>query len=222
MVYFHWFGGAQPLHMKKTKTIRFVESLILLPLITMSGSASGMPNKGFVNNKDTSPIVFLQKQNNDGLALFGQNQAIDEESKILKIKANAIDTYFKERDMPLYGTGMKMVMEAEKNGLDWRLIAAISVRESTGGKFECKKADFNAFGWGSCKINFKSDEEAIETVARNLGGNNPNTSHHYGNKTTIEILRAYNPPSVVKRYAEQVIAIMDTIGDEEVTLSENS
>ena len=129
------------------------------------------------------------------------------------LKAEAIDAYFKERGMPLHGTGMKMVEEAEKNGLDWRLVAAIAVRESTGGKFECKKATFNAFGWGSCKINFNSDEHAIETVARNLGGNNPKTAHHYAGKTTIQILRAYNPPSIVPRYAEQVISIMNAIAD---------
>ena len=36
--------------------------------------------------------------------------------------------------MPLLGLGKKMVIEAEKNNLDWRLLPAISVIESTGGK----------------------------------------------------------------------------------------
>ena len=36
--------------------------------------------------------------------------------------------------MPLFGMGMKMCKEAEKNELDWRLLPAIAVRESTGGK----------------------------------------------------------------------------------------
>ena len=124
--------------------------------------------------------------------------------------------------MPLLGMGMKMVEEAEKNNLDWRLLPAIAVRESTGGKFECKKVSNNPFGWGSCKIGFDSNEEAIETVARNLGGNNPNTEKHYDNKTTKQILRAYNPPSIVLRYAEQVISIMNAIGPEDMTLAVNS
>ena len=42
-------------------------------------------------------------------------------------KAKAIDTYFKERSMPLYGTGMTFVLVAEKYGLDWRLLPAIGV-----------------------------------------------------------------------------------------------
>ncbi len=198
-----------------------MESLILLPIVTMSGSASTMPNTGLVN-KDSSPVVFLQKQNTEGLSLFALNQAVDEDAHLRKIKAEAIDAYFKEKDMPLEGFGMKMVLEAEKNDLDWRLIAAIAVRESTGGKFECKKVENNAFGWGSCKIGFKSNDEAIETVARNLGGNNPKTAHHYDNKTTLQILRAYNPPSVVPKYGEQVIKIMDTIGEADIAIPKNS
>ena len=119
--------------------------------------------------------------------------------------------------MPLEGTGMKMVEEAIKNELDWRLLPAIAVRESTGGKFACKKVSNSAFGWGSCKINFKSNDEAIEIVAKNLGGNNPKTARHYDEKDTVGILKAYNPPSIVPKYAEQVMSIMDKIGTVEMT-----
>src|SRR6185436_16878132 len=124
-------------------------------------------------------------------------------------RAAAIDAYFKARNMPLDGTGMTMVLAAEKNDLDWRLLPAIAVRESTGGRHECQRVANNAFGWGSCKIGFKSNEQAIETVARNLGGNNPNTEHHYAGKNTKEILQKYNPPSIVPKYAQQVMSIMD-------------
>jgi hypothetical protein len=115
-----------------------------------------------------------------------------------------------------------MAEEADKNDLDWRMLPAIAVRESTGGKFDCKRVSNNPFGWGSCKIGFKSNEEAIEVVAKNLGGNNPNTARHYDNKTLKQILRAYNPPSVVPRYAEQVISIMNDIGPEDVLLVNDS
>lgn len=202
--------------MKNNNLIRFVQSLVLLPVVTMSGSIPNIHNVGMHQN------VLVQKLNitTNGILTLNQviNPKVDPSVQILKDKAEAIDAHFAKYDMPLQGMGMKMVEEAEKNGLDWRLIPAIAVRESTGGKFECKKVLNNAFGWGSCKIGFKSNEEAIETVARNLGGNNPNTARYYGEKTTIEILRAYNPPSVVPRYAEQVISIMNEIGgDVEVT-----
>lgn len=195
--------------MKKNNVIRFVQSLVLLPVITMSLPVNSIGN---IHSGEISPSVLVAQMNTQAFGTLTLNKVALLEAEILKHKADAIDTYFRDRGMPLAGTGLKMVQEAEKNGLDWRLVAAIAVRESTGGKNECQKVEHNAFGWGSCKIGFKSDEEAIETVARNLGGNNPNTARHYDDKTTMQILRAYNPPSIVPKYAEQVIKIMDTIG----------
>jgi len=195
--------------MKKNNLIRFVESLVFLPVMTLSF--------GNVHNIEIPQNRLVPQINITVNGILALNQALDPDAESLKAKAEAIDAYFALRNMPLEGTGMKMVQEALKNDLDWRLLPAISARESTGGKFECKKVSNNAFGWGSCKIGFKSNEEAIETVAKNLGGNNPKTSYHYDNKTTKEILRAYNPPSIVLKYAEQVMTIMDTIGDVDLT-----
>lgn len=218
-------------NMKNNNLIRFVQSLVILPVMTMPLSLPDINN-----NQAYSQIpqnVLVKKVNIEGvqssIISLALSQAVDDtkakESEALEIKAQTlkaradfIDAYFKARNMPLLGTGMKMAIEADKNELDWRLLPAIAVRESTGGKFDCKKVENNPFGWGSCKISFKSIEAAIETVAKNLGGNNPKTAKHYDNKTVTQILRAYNPPSVVLRYAEQVIAIMNAIGDEEIAL----
>ena len=205
--------------MKNKKLIRFVESFILLPVMTISMPYGSIHKNDIeVNSIDIQQIVLLQKQNTEALNLFAFNQEIDTEAQILEIKADAIDSYFEEHDMPLVGTGRKMVEEAEKNNLDWRLLPAIAVRESTGGKFKCKKVEHSFFGWGSCKIGFNSNDEAIEVVAKNLGGNNPNTAKHYQGKTTEEILKKYNPPSIVSRYSHQVISIMNSIGEKEIIL----
>jgi hypothetical protein len=201
--------------------IRFLESFVLLPVIAVSlpfGSLVGMAK----TDADTTPVIALsQQQNIEAKGLLAYNQVMDQkallESEVLKNQAAAIDAYFKKRGMPLYGMGMAFAKEAEKNDLDWRLLPAIAVRESTGGKHACKNVANSFFGWGGCKIGFKSKEEAIETVARNLGGNNPNTDHHYSKgKTTKQILEKYNPPSVIPHYAAQVIAIMNAIGDEDL------
>lgn len=195
--------------MKNNKIIHFVQSLVFVPVVF-----------GGIHSTEIYQNMLVQKLNTEASATV----TIDPEVVLKEIKtqkkAESIDAYFKKYDMPLEGMGMKMVIEAEKNGLDWRLLAAIAVRESTGGKFACKTVGYNSFGWGSCKLGFNSNEEAIETVGRNLGGNHSKTAHHYANKTTKEILRAYNPPSVVPRYAEQVISIMNAIGDEEVEVAE--
>lgn len=125
-----------------------------------------------------------------------------------KQRAEAIDTYFKERSMPLYGTGMAFVLVAEKYGLDWRLLPAIGVRESSGGKAAC---GFNPFGWGSCKLhNFNSYEQAIEALGKNLGGANAKTARYYAGKSTKEKLYYYNG-TVVPTYPDEVIAIMNKI-----------
>ena len=185
---------------------------MILPVMTLSTPASGIRNLELPQN------VLVQQLNITANSFLTFNQAKDPEAELLKVKGDFIDSYFAEYDMPLFGTGIKMATEAEKNGLDWRLLAAIAVRESTGGKNDCNRVSNNAFGWGSCKIGFKSNDEAIEIVAHNLGGNNPKTSYHYDNKTTIQILRAYNPPSIIPRYAQQVISIMEAIGPLDATL----
>ena len=123
-------------------------------------------------------------------------------------RAGKIDGYFAERSMPLENSGLKLVLAAEKNNLDWRLLPAIAIRESSGGKNACGQ---NPFGWGSCKINFKSLEEAIEVVAWNLGGNNPNTRRHYKGGTRDKIV-SYNG-RVIQKYTGQVLAIMDHLDD---------
>lgn len=125
-----------------------------------------------------------------------------------EVKAAKIDAYYAKHSLPLEGYGMQMVLAAEANNLDWRLLPAIAMRETTGGKFACKQ---NPFGWGSCKIGFESFSEAITTVATHLGGNNPRTARYYKGKETRAILTTYNPPSVVPTYADEVISIMKKI-----------
>lgn len=206
--------------MKNNNLIRFVQSLVFLPIMIMPISISG------IHNIETSQNVLVKKVNTESKGFLALNQVIylKEDQKVNNVvlarqqKADAIDAYFAEHDMPLEGTGMKMVEEAENNDLDWRLLPAVAVRESTGGKYDCKKVENNPFGWGSCRIGFKSNDKAIEIVAKNLGGNNPKTAKHYDNKSTKEILRAYNPPSIVPKYAEQVMSIMKDIGDEDLAI----
>jgi hypothetical protein len=132
---------------------------------------------------------------------------------IRKEHAAVINKFFKDRNMPLSGTGMTFVLVAEKYGLDWRLLPAIGVRESSGGKEAC---GYNAFGWGSCKLghNFNSYEEAIESLGKNLGGANKSTARYYAGKSTEEKLYYYNG-SVEPPYTGEVLAIMEMISESE-------
>jgi hypothetical protein len=206
--------------MKNNNLIRFVQSMVLLPVITMSIPVSGIPSI-------TIPQDVLAKQVNiaaNGLLAFNQSSTPQADMVSVQIarnkvqnEAKSIDDYFSAHDMPLAGTGMTMVKEAYLNNLDWRLLPAIAVRESTGGKNACDKVAYNPFGWNSCKTGFDSYEDAITTVAENLGGNNPNTANSYDNKTVKQILQAYNPPYVAPRYANQVMTIMNNLGDADIS-----
>ena len=183
-----------------TTTKKIVQSFIIVPLLTTTLSINAV----------TTAI-------DQAVAKVAQTSTLSPEELALQkdreIKAAKIDAYYAKYNMPLEGYGMKMVLEAEEHGIDWRLMPAISVRESTGGIHACKSVKNSVFGWGSCKIGFESMDKAIEVLAMNLGGDNPNTAVHYDNKSVREILQKYNPPKIVPRYADEVMAIMEKIED---------
>ncbi|MFA6424435.1 MAG: hypothetical protein WCV83_03960 [Candidatus Magasanikbacteria bacterium] len=147
--------------------------------------------------RNTTPF----SSNNDG-ELVG-NLDSDEDLE----KAQRLDAYFSKRDMPLAGYGIEFVRAANKYNVDWRLIAAIGVRESSGGKHMMNN---NPFGWGSAKIKFDDFSEAIDVVTSNLGGFNPNTARYYKNTDTKKKLWYYNG-TVMPTYPAEVISIMNMV-----------
>ncbi len=182
---------------KTTTASRIFYSIIMLPM--MSAGLS-------IDNLDMVNVLPVPTEGTSVTTSISEDAIIEQ---IRKERAQAIDEYFGNRNLPLEGYGMKMVIEAEKNGLDWRLIPAIAMRESTGGKFACKNATYAPFGFGSCRIDFDSYDHAIEVVARNLGGNNPRTAGSYANKTLVQKLKSYN--SVIPTYTKEIMSIMNKI-----------
>jgi len=124
-----------------------------------------------------------------------------------KFQAAKLDKYFADRKMPLAGFGMHFVLVAEKYGLPYNFLPAISAIESSGGKAAYQN---NPFGWGSAKIPFKNFYEAIEVVGKNLGGANPNTAKYYADNTLEKKLWYYNE-SVVPGYTQKIFAAMQKI-----------
>lgn len=194
-----------------------IMTLFLAPVTTMAEAPS---------NQTTIPTTTDTSVNTDGSTTSTEvsPKTVSESPKLVdgltvEQRAAKIDAFFIAKgNLPLAGQGITFVTYADKYGIDWRIIAAKSFRETTGGKFACKKDKFNAFGWGSCRgEKFDSYEDAIETVTRNLSGNNPNTSYFYKGKTIDEIIDAYNPPSVApKGYKKDIKNTMDAIAKIEV------
>lgn len=132
-------------------------------------------------------------------------------------RAVKIDAYFAKNDLPLTGYGYAFVETADKYNLDWRLLPAIAMRESTGGKFACPNGNkANVFGWASCRVRFSDYEEAIDKVGAHLAGEIKSTSGYYKNKTIPQKLKRYN--SVIPSYTKDIFAIMDKIDDIELSM----
>ncbi|MFA6105156.1 MAG: hypothetical protein WC725_00960 [Patescibacteria group bacterium] len=120
-------------------------------------------------------------------------------------KINRLDSFFAKRDMPLAGYGAKFVEIAEKCDIDWRLLPAIGVRESSGGKH---LRNNNPFGWGSANIKFNDFNDAIENVSDHLCGLRESTAKYYKDKTQAQKLWYYNG-SVLPSYPKEVVEIME-------------
>lgn len=120
-------------------------------------------------------------------------------------RIDAVNNFFHRGKMPLSGYGKIFVEQADKNGIDYRLLPAIAVKESGGGK-RYPKSGNNPFGWASAKVKFSSIDEAIIFISAKLG-----TGKNYAGKNTLKKLQTYNPPSISPDYAPSVIGIMNQI-----------
>lgn len=111
-------------------------------------------------------------------------------------RALIIENFFKEHKAPLADYGDLFVKVADDQGLNWKLLPAIAMQESNGGKRVIKDS-YNPFGYGiyGDKVKrFESWEAAIERVGKGL-------KEDYigqGLKTPDEIMAKYTPPSLEK------------------------
>lgn len=190
------FEGAQPSIMNKKTITRFLQSFVAIPMLAITTPLAGV-----------SPLPSPTVAPTVNISAIEVPVITTQAMEIRKQRAEKIDAFFASRNSPLEGYGMKFVEEAEENGIDYRLLAAISVIESNAGKQACKKADNSVLGYGSCKIDFKSIDHSIEIVSMKISGND---SRYYHNKmTTPQILRKYN--SVIPTYVQKVTKVMKMI-----------
>ncbi len=166
-----------------------LNSFILLPFLL-----GNVASPELIDNK-TSTIPEVVESIGLNFQNFKHDDATD--FTVIDDRAAKIDAYFAQWDLPLAGHGKGMVAAADKYGIDWRLLPALAMLETTGGKNLCDEGDnFNPFGYGSCTIHFDTFEDAFDAVAKTLSGNSEKTSHLYKGKTVEEILEVYNPPEV--------------------------
>lgn len=187
---------------------RSLQSLVVLPILT-ANFALVPPTTASV---PTGAVVLNEKNGNSELV------SVDNQQQIRDLRTAKINAYFTKRKLHKAAKeSATFVSAGEKYDVDPYLLAAFAMAESTGGKFACPNDPENWYGWGSCKgVDFKSPAEAIETIARSVSGNHPNTAQYYAGKTLDEKLDAYNPPSANPRYKKIIKGIMATIDATEV------
>ncbi|MCR4305822.1 MAG: glucosaminidase domain-containing protein [Candidatus Daviesbacteria bacterium] len=109
-------------------------------------------------------------------------------------RAKIIEDFFKGYKAPLSDASETFIEVADKYQLDYRLLPAIAMQESNGGKRVIKDS-YNPFGYGiygKLVVRFNSWEEAIERVGRALREDYLNK----GLKNPTQIMAKYTPPSL--------------------------
>jgi len=113
-----------------------------------------------------------------------------------------LEAFFKAYGCPAPLHVDEYLRAADSHALDYRILPAISLVESTCGAFEKRN---NRWGWDSVQSGFPSVPAGIEYITAQLA-ENPN----YKGKTVKEKLFTYNP---YPQYVRQVQRLMQQIED---------
>lgn len=126
-------------------------------------------------------------------------QSISDSSAALNLPESAsgydyrvdnLKKFLEKYDSPLAFYASDFVAFADANGLDYRLVPAISGVESTFGK-RIPYNSFNAYGWANGDYKFTSWTDSIEHVSETL----KNSYIDKGAPTIAQIAKRYAPPS---------------------------
>ncbi len=144
--------------------------------------------------RETHITIILQEFENLSMGdEFEETEEIQLDPSVKDKRVAILKAFFRRHDSPLYEHAEYVVKVSDDNGLDYRLIPAISMQESGA----CKVIpinSYNCWGWGiygNTVTRFSSYPEALDTVARGL-------KKYYidkGLRTPEEIMRKYNPSS---------------------------
>jgi hypothetical protein len=101
-----------------------------------------------------------------------------------------LESFLRAQGSPFAGNAEDFITAADKYGLDWKLLPAISGVESGFGHVYVN-GTYNAWGWGGGYIRFTSWSDSIDQIAAGL-------HDHYlshGLTTPEAIAPVYAPPS---------------------------
>ncbi|MBN1162636.1 glucosaminidase domain-containing protein [Patescibacteria group bacterium] len=120
--------------------------------------------------------------------LFSDKIAVSEVNRV-----EVLENFFDNYNSPLRDHADTFVEVADKYGMDYTILPAISCMESTCGKYMIP-GSYNPFGWGihgNSSIAFNSFDEAIETVGKGMS----DIYLSKGLDTPDKIAPVYTPPN---------------------------
>lgn len=125
-----------------------------------------------------TPILAAEKEAGATATL---SAVVMKESLSLDGRVQQLEAYFVAKNSPLIGTAAHFVGEADRLGLDWKLVAAISGTESYFGR-HIPYNSYNAWGWAvftgmSDGKHFDGWEDGITTVSEGLKNNYVNRGY---------------------------------------------
>jgi len=140
-------------------------------------------------------------------ALFSSDVNIDASTRTSTgpdIRVEKLDAFFKSYRCPQPFHVDEYIEAADTYALDYRLLPAISVTESTCGWYERGN---NRWGWNSARTKFESVTKGIRFLARKLA-----LGRDYRGKSVKEKLQTYNPRP---EYVRQVQSLMRQVDSDE-------
>lgn len=135
-------------------------------------------------------------------------------------RVTKLTSYLEARNSPLTPYAGFFISEADRLGLDWKLVVAISGVESTFGRF-IPANSFNGWGWGIFTgkqdgIHFSSWADGITTVSEGL-------RYNYVNKGAVSVEQMGRIYAASPTWASKVRFFMNQIDQwEEKTTSTDS
>jgi len=117
-------------------------------------------------------VIFIAKPayaNNDKILMAGTSAILKNEFFINKkdCRIEKLRNFLESYNSPFSNKATYLVKVADKYGIDWKLIPAISGVESTFGK-QIPYNSYNAYGWANGAYRFNSWEKSFEKVAKTL------------------------------------------------------
>ena len=173
------------------KNIQVLTSLISLAVLTIITAAFPVVSNAETKTARTSATL------------------ASEQEPVIDFRAKSLQVYLEKHNSPLAEYADVFVSEADKNEIDWKLVAAISGVESTFGK-RIPYNSYNGWGWGvygNNVLRFNSWNEAITTISTALRERYINKA---GKKNVYEIGSMY---AADPNWANKVLFFMRQIED---------